>query len=73
MKKILIVILIFYLLLFLTGCSHSQPKMLPDLRCTACGGEYNYDHTFNLWGNTFYYYRCQNCGKEFRTEIWRGK
>lgn len=71
MKKVLIFILIFCLLLFLTGCS--QPKMLPDLRCNACGGEYKYDHTFNFLGNTSYCYRCQNCGKEFRTETWRGK
>lgn len=68
MKRIILFLIILILSLFLAACKSEY-----DMKCDACGGEYHYKTTVNFWDNTFYYYRCQNCGKEFRTEIWRGK
>lgn len=73
MKKLITLIIILSLIICTLGACGTPIKMLPELRCNKCNGEYKYDHTFNFLGETEYCYICQTCGKEFRTEIWRGK
>ena len=71
MKKIIYIILITLITIMLSVCSDTDDTA--DGLCKNCGGTYTYKQTINFLNDTYYYYVCNTCGKETRTETWRGK
>ena len=71
MKKVAYIILITFITIMLCACTDIDDTA--DGLCKNCGGTYVYEETLNFLTDTFYYYVCDTCGKETRTQTWRGK